>query len=104
MYQCNAVLSQTEPWNLAKKNEPQATELMQQIIFWAADTLRVGGILLQPFMPEKAAGLLDRLGVDHSRRTYEYADFYTDDSYGTSFVELGAGAAGALFPPIPMED
>lgn len=104
MCQCNAVLSQTEPWNLAKKNEPEATELMHQIVFWAADTLRVAGILLQPFMPEKSAGLLDRLGVDHSRRTYEYADFYTDDSYGTSFVELGAGAAGALFPPIPAED
>lgn len=104
MHQCNAVLSQTEPWNLAKKNEPAATEEMQQIIFWCAETLRVGGILLQPFMPEKAAGLLDRLGVDHSRRTYEYADFHTDDSYGTSFVPLGAGAAGALFPPIPVED
>jgi methionyl-tRNA synthetase len=61
------------------------------------------GILLQPFMPDKAAQLLDMLGVSPLRRTYTYAALGADDSYGDAQAPLGKCAWDALFPPLPVE-
>jgi methionyl-tRNA synthetase len=54
-------------------------------------------------MPEKAAQLLDMLGVDISRRTFDDAKLGVDDSYGEPMLALGKGAWDALFPPLPVE-
>ncbi|KAK8041357.1 hypothetical protein PG994_014364 [Apiospora phragmitis] len=78
-------------------------EAAHQIIYHAAEALRVAGILLQPFMPEKSASLLDRLGVDLGQRTFDHARFDSDSAYGVSTVPLGEGAQSSLFPPIPAE-
>ncbi|KAI1328839.1 tRNA synthetases class I (M)-domain-containing protein [Xylariaceae sp. FL0255] len=90
-----------EPWAAIDKGEFNKAE---QGIFWTAETLRICGILLQPFMPDKAAELLDRLGVAPERRGFEYTSIYADDSYGTPLIPLGEGAASSLFPPLPVED
>ncbi|KAK8855225.1 tRNA synthetases class I (M)-domain-containing protein [Apiospora arundinis] len=100
VFQANRLLQHTEPWNLVKRGELQAAH---QIIYHAAEALRVAGILLQPFMPEKSAGLLDRLGVGQGRRTFDHARFDSDPAYGVSAVALGEGAQSSLFPPIPAE-
>ncbi|KAI1084114.1 tRNA synthetases class I (M)-domain-containing protein [Whalleya microplaca] len=97
----NAFLQDAAPWTAAKNNDVAA---VNEIIFHGADTMRIIGILLQPFIPEKAADLLDRLGVSPGRRTIEYAMPYADDDFGTSLVPLGEGASSSLFPPLPVED
>ena len=83
---------------------PEQKELLYHIVYVAAESLRVAGILLQPFMPDKTTEMLDRLGVDTSRRTFQYAKFHSDDSYGIPMVPLGEGAQSSLFPPLPVED
>jgi methionyl-tRNA synthetase len=61
------------------------------------------GILLQPYMPAKAAQLLDILGVDGSKRTFADAQLGADFSYGAAKLPVGKGAWDSLFPPLSVE-
>lgn len=64
----------------------------------------MAGILLQPYMPNKAKMLLDQLGVDESRRTLEYCSVGLDPEYGIPMIPIGSGHVGALFPPLVSEE
>lgn len=77
---------------------------LHQTVYVTAETLRIVGILLQPFMPEKTSKFLDVLGVSPEKRTFEFATLQADKDYGASFVPIVKGAAGSLFPPLPVED
>ena len=90
------------PWERARAGDAEA---MDRIILVAAESLRIAGILLQPFVPGKAAEMLDRLGVDPARRALVDARFGADTTYGISTYvpEPGSTDAG-LFPPLPVED
>lgn len=99
--QTNKFFSEQAPWDKSKQGDTTAVE---ETVFFTAESLRIVGILLQPFIPEKASELLDRLGVDPARRMFEDAVLYADDSYGTPLVPLGTGAQGSLFPILPVED
>ncbi|KAI1391469.1 methionyl-tRNA synthetase [Hypoxylon trugodes] len=101
VFETNRFIQEASPW--AKTDEDDAAAV-EQIVFYAAESLRLVGILLQPFIPEKANEFLDRLGVSHDRRTIQYAVLHADDSYGTPMITLGEGAHSSLFPPIPVED
>ncbi|KAK0651850.1 tRNA synthetases class I (M)-domain-containing protein [Cercophora newfieldiana] len=99
----NAFLGAATPWYLAKETDnPESKELLQRTIYLAAENLRITGILLQPFMPEKAAQLLDILGVSKEKRTFKDANPYSDFDYGTPLVAPGSGKGGwnSLFPPL----
>lgn len=77
---------------------------MDHIIYLAAETIRITGILLQPVMPTKMGQMLDMLGVDAENRTLEHAELGKDLSYGTSKVDLGRGLIGVLFPPLDSDE
>ncbi|KAF7795545.1 hypothetical protein EIP86_006707 [Pleurotus ostreatoroseus] len=62
--QANQVMTETAPW--APTTEPCTVAAVYEATL---ETLRVCGILLQPFMPSKAEMLLDALGVDPVQRT-----------------------------------
>lgn len=53
------------------------------------ETLRVSGILLQPFIPSKAQQLLDLLGIDEGQRS-------------VAFASLGAGSIGTVTGGVRM--
>lgn len=53
-------------------------------------------------MPGKASSMLDILGVDEDRRTWDHAKVGSDKSFGVSKVPRGVGFKGVLFPPIPF--
>lgn len=72
-------------------------------IYYSAEAIRIVGILLQPYMPTKAAQLLDMIGVEESRRTFEDAKLGADDTYGIPIVPVGRDAWDGLFPPLPVE-
>lgn len=74
------------------------------IIYTAAESLRHMGLLLQPFMPDKAAEMLDLLGVAPNRRRFEYLGLGKDFSYGTPLRPIGSSALDAIFPPLAVED
>lgn len=78
--------------------------LLSQTIYIMAETIRNMGILLQPYMPEKAQHLLDVLGVPEENRTFEYCGFGKDVDYGVPMREPGKSAHESLFPPLEVEN
>ena len=88
------------PWTLARiGSEGQVDE----IIFLCAESLRICGILLQPYMPAKMKTLLDQLGVAAGDRSYANTLLGSDTNYGVSMVDLGSNLDGVLFPPLTTE-
>ncbi|KAL1965938.1 hypothetical protein VTN77DRAFT_5071 [Rasamsonia byssochlamydoides] len=86
---------QAEPW----KDRDQA----HRIIYNVCESLRIAGILLQPFMPEKSAELLDLLRVDaahRSKRSFSVASYGGDYEYGKDVEK----SKKILFPPLIVED
>ncbi|KAI0874614.1 tRNA synthetases class I (M)-domain-containing protein [Hypoxylon argillaceum] len=101
VFETNRFFSEVAPWQKSSEGD---TATVEQTVFLAGESLRIVGILLQPFIPEKASELLDRLGVKPDRRTFSDAVLYADDSYGTPLMDLGTGANTSLFPLLPVED
>lgn len=97
----NASFQEAKPWDM--KNVADPTDVPRKLssaVALAAETLRICGILLQPYMPEKSQLLLDQLGVDEGKRTAEYAVIAADVDYGTPKAALGQGYNAILFPPV----
>jgi methionyl-tRNA synthetase len=110
VHETNKYMQNRSPWLLAREHQTvtyrpdmNPSEDVDICVFLCAESLRLAGILLQPFMPEKANLLLDMMGVDRERRSYVWAKVGKDDTYGKSFVELGKGTTGTLFPPLSSD-
>ncbi|KAJ2782795.1 methionyl-tRNA synthetase [Coemansia javaensis] len=85
----NRHVSENEPWVLAKSADPQSRARLQVVLFYSLESVRLAAIMLQPVMPDKAAQLLDHLGVGPAERQWSHARF-------------GAGwQAPRLTPPRP---
>ena len=100
----NAFIQWQRPWEVGKmlhvanssKGQEQTKQVAEVaalerrldcIIFSAVETLRVLGIMLQPFMPGKANELLDVLGVDKNNRSWHHVQLGADRAYGKAKVE-----------------
>ncbi|KAI1936474.1 methionyl-tRNA synthetase [Ophidiomyces ophidiicola] len=107
IYETNKYFQESSPWSRAADHpDNQTPDKLGRVIFNTAESLRIAGILLQPFMPEKAARLLDMLGVagDPGKRHFDAARFGADADYGVSLVDLKKGTEATLFPPLLVED
>jgi methionyl-tRNA synthetase len=58
--QSNEHIAREEPWKLAKAGSERA---LDAVLWNAAEALRIGAVLLSPYMPASAAEILRRLGV-----------------------------------------
>jgi methionyl-tRNA synthetase len=95
----------SKPWENTLEYAPgEPGEDVDRTIYLAAEALRMTGILLQPYMPNKAKNLLDQLGVQEDRRTLAYCQPGADLGYGTPMVKLGSKHEGVLFPPLASEE
>ena len=56
----NSYLEETAPWSLAKQKGRQGE--VQDVLYTAAESLRIASVLLWPVMPERMAELWHRLG------------------------------------------
>ena len=90
----NSYLQVAAPWGVNDKKK------LDGIIYLCAESLRICGILLQPYMPSKMEQLLDQLGVAPSRRTFQDVEFGSDKTYGTPLTPVGRGHQGVLFPAL----
>ena len=82
-------------------HQPWASPNPTKSIVYAYETLRLSGILLQPFMPFKSAELLDRLGVDMQKRGWE--DCVLPETVNVEALVKGLKGGkrpGHLFPPL----
>jgi methionyl-tRNA synthetase len=86
----NVYVDSQAPWSLRKTDPPR----MNTVLFVLAEVLRRIGILIQPFMPESAAKLLDQLAVPANERQMAHI---VDDKPG---VTPGAAlpAPQGIFP------
>ncbi|MEC7889835.1 MAG: methionine--tRNA ligase, partial [Pseudomonadota bacterium] len=91
VYACNAYVDEQAPWAL-KKTDPDRMKAVLQTLFIAIRDL---AIAIQPVVPEKAAAVLDQLGISTDRR--RYADL-SDQSW---FGEL-VTAEHAIDKPTPV--
>jgi len=81
--------------------QPWASPNPTKAIVYAYETLRISAILMEPYMPTKAAELLDRLGVETSQRGWKQCIFNKDVDVGRLVKGLKEGKRpGHLFPPI----
>ena len=62
----NRYFAGQEPWAL-KKTDPAR---METVLWTTAEVLRIVGILIQPYVPQSAAKLLDLLAVPESQRSF----------------------------------
>ncbi|EEP79896.1 methionine-tRNA ligase [Uncinocarpus reesii 1704] len=106
IYETNKYFQDSSPWSLATQSEMGSPNRLDRVVYNTAESLRIAGILLQPFMPEKAARLLDMLGVagDPAKRSFNAATFGADRDYGVPRVDVKRGTEGTLFPPLLTED
>ena len=119
VYTANGYLQNAAPWSLAtqlrhimadttgqemydaaKRGESieEIEAKIDRVVYMNAETLRLVGIILQAFIPESAARMLDMLGVDPERRSWEWCVIGKDDTFGNPMVDLGKGDVGVLFP------
>ncbi|KAJ4984456.1 methionyl-tRNA synthetase [Stagonosporopsis vannaccii] len=100
----NLFFQMSKPWdNIVEYSPGEPGEDVDRTIYLTAEALRMTGILLQPYMPNKAEMLLNQLGVRTERRTLEYCKPGADLDYGIPLVTLGTKHEGVLFPPLATE-
>lgn len=101
----NMYFHRSEPWSrMMPYSEDDPGPDTDKIVYLAAEGLRIAGILLRPYMPNKAKMLLDQLGVDESKRSFEWAQVGKDLDYGVPMIPLGRKHEGALFPPLSSQE
>ena len=61
MQLANQYVDKTAPWNLAKN--PEDAQRFHTVLYHMAETLRILGLCLSPFMPDTANGLNVQLGL-----------------------------------------
>ncbi len=91
VYACNQYVDEQAPWAL-KKTDPSRMKAVLQTLFVA---LRDLAITIQPVVPEKAAALLDQLGIPADERDYAALE---DNGWFLRLIESGFTVA----PPTPI--
>lgn len=91
VYACNQYVDEQAPWGL-KKTDPERMKAVLQTLFVA---LRDLAIAIQPVVPEKAASLLDQLGIPAGERSFAALD---DREWFGRLVVSGYTVA----PPTPL--
>ena len=98
---CNRQIDADAPWTL-RKTDP---ERMKAVLYVLAETIRHVAIILQPFMPDACANILDQLGVDINSRGFNCLN---ESSNLTDESSLKPGTVlpkpSPVFPRFVVED
>jgi len=103
IYMTNGYMQLKAPWTIVTDEDkvlsPQEAAELDSIIYLCAESVRICGILLQPYMPTKMTQLLDMLGVKAHARTLQDAQVGTDSDYGRKSMTQQK----MLFPPLAAD-
>ncbi len=80
----NQYIDKTEPWNLFKENEMRTAIVLSEII----ESIRLLGIILQPFIPESSRRILDTLNIDKKNRGFDSYNKQNIIKKGTQLKEV----------------
>jgi len=92
---CNKYIDVTMPWALAKTDEGK--ERLKSVLYNLAESLRIIGVLLKPYLTQTPQKIFDQLGA--KGETTDYAAVAWGGSVPGTKVEKGE----ALFPRIDVE-
>jgi len=92
---CNKYIDVTAPWLLAKTEEGK--ERLKTVLYNLAESLRIIGVLLKPFLTSTPQKLFDQLGVSGEKTDYEAV------AWGGSVPGTRVQKGEALFPRIDVE-
>ncbi len=97
VHACNQYVDEQAPWTL-KKTDPERMKAVLLTLFMA---LRDLAIAIQPVVPDKAAALLDQLGIPAGERTYAALD---DADWFMRLIETGFAvvAPTPIFPRLEL--
>lgn len=109
IFRANAYFQKTQPWTLAKyfitfkdlENRGNSYEQLEEVVYHCMETLRICGILLQPFIPDKATELLNVLCVNSMKRSFDFANYKVDLEYGNT---IPTPKNQLLFPQLAVEN
>ena len=65
----NLHITETAPWTLAK--DPASADRLTQVLFDAAEAIRLAAVLLEPIMPSSSREILRRVGVSPDALLFE---------------------------------
>ena len=91
----NQYIDKTGPWNLVKTEEGK--ERLKTVMYNSAESLRVLGVLLNPFMPQSTESLMKQLGLETS---IEEQGMKSIDQWGGLKSGSQTQKAKQLFPRI----
>ncbi len=66
----NAYVDHQAPWKLRKEDPVR----MNQVLYTLIESIRQIALVLQPYMPDSCARMLDQLAIPVDRRTFEFMD------------------------------
>lgn len=92
---CNKYIDVTAPWTLAKSEAGQ--ERLKTVLYNLAESLRIIGILLKPFLTSTPQKLFAQLGLGDAETAYQSL------SWGGSVPGATVHKGEALFPRIDVE-
>ena len=84
----NKYIDETAPWALAKAEDVEK-EKLKSVMNHLAESLRRIAILLTPFMPETSTKILNQLGIDSSKKEWDFAKLSCEIKQGTKVIEKG---------------
>ena len=94
----NRYLEQREPWKAAK--DPERAEELKTTLYTCCESLRILSLLLSPFMPEAAAEIAVRIGLEGS---LESARLPADARFGGLTPGTPTHTGTPLFPRIEVD-
>jgi len=90
----NKYIDETTPWTLAKDESRRAR--LGTVLYNLLETIRWGAVMLLPFVPETAEGILAMLGTDKA----DYTTIGTADTFGGMTAGSVVGDSKVLFARI----
>ncbi len=91
----NRYLEVREPWKAAKN--PALLERVRTTLYTCCESLRITALLLSPFLPEKSAEILKRLGLEDALAAARLPE---DLAWGGIPIDSPTSKGSALFPRI----
>jgi methionyl-tRNA synthetase len=87
-----------KPWDYTPENDPDRFYSVQHQV---GEAMRIGALFAQPFMPTKAADMLDILNVKPNNRKLRFAVWGADRTYGVGFKGSAKYTTPQVFPRFP---
>ena len=86
----NEFIAATEPWALAK--DPAKSDRLAQVLYDAAESIRLAAVMLEPIIPKSSREILRRVGVNADGLLFDRDGRWRNDGERTLLQE------GALWP------